>query len=122
MGGCGEERRGKGGGEEEREEREGGERGGGRREVVVVVQTIQSTPRRPGSCQRAANWVAEHLGASSRRPRHPFSALMAGVNPVRVPVYTALKKLTIAMMSSTTHDVANTGTSTSLSKKKDPGT
>ena len=25
--------------------------------------------------------VAERLGASSRRPRHPFSALMAGVNP-----------------------------------------
>ena len=25
----------------------------------------------------APNWVAEHLGASSRRPRHPFSALMA---------------------------------------------
>ena len=34
----------------------------------------------PGSCLHAANWVAEHLGASSRRPRHPFSALMAGVN------------------------------------------
>ena len=26
----------------------------------------------------APNWVAEHLGASSRRPRHPFPALMAG--------------------------------------------
>ena len=25
--------------------------------------------------------VAEHLGASSQRPRHPFTALMAGVNP-----------------------------------------
>ena len=24
--------------------------------------------------------VAEHMGASSRRPRHPFPALMAGVN------------------------------------------
>ena len=24
----------------------------------------------------APNWVAEHLGASSRRPRHPFPALM----------------------------------------------
>ena len=47
--------------------------------------------------------VAERLGASSRRPRHPFPALMAGVNPGRVPVYTALKKkpqeLIIAMMS-----------------------
>ena len=29
----------------------------------------------------APNWVAEHLGASSRRPRHPFPALMAGVSP-----------------------------------------
>ena len=34
--------------------------------------------------------VAERLGASSRRPRHPFPALMA-VNPGRVPVYTALQ-------------------------------
>ena len=31
----------------------------------------------------APNWVAEHLGASSRRPRHPFPALMAGANPGR---------------------------------------
>ena len=37
-------------------------------------------------------WVAERLGASSRRPRHPFPALMAGVSPGRVPVYTALKR------------------------------
>ena len=35
--------------------------------------------------------VAEHLGASSRRPHHPFPALMAGETPGRVPVYTALK-------------------------------
>ena len=35
--------------------------------------------------------VAEHLGASSRRPRHPFPALMAGETPGRVPVYTVLK-------------------------------
>ena len=34
--------------------------------------------------------VAEHLGASSRRPRHPFPALMAGETPGRVLVYTAL--------------------------------
>ena len=34
--------------------------------------------------------VAERLGASSRRPRHPFPALMAGEPPGRVPVYTAL--------------------------------
>ena len=40
----------------------------------------------------APNWVAEHLGASSRRPRHPFPALMTGVTPGRVPVYTAQKK------------------------------
>ena len=40
----------------------------------------------------APNWVAEHLGASSRRPRHPFPALMAGETPGRVPVYLALKK------------------------------
>ena len=26
-------------------------------------------------------WVAEHLGASSQRLRHPFPALMAGVSP-----------------------------------------
>ena len=45
--------------------------------------------------------VAEHLGASSRRPRHPFTALMAGVNPGRVPVYTAQKNDTPAGMSST---------------------
>ena len=40
----------------------------------------------------ASNWVAEHLGASSRRPRHPFPALMAGATPGRVPVHTAQKK------------------------------
>ena len=34
--------------------------------------------------------VAEHLGASSRRPRHHFPALMAGETPGRVPMYTAL--------------------------------
>ena len=40
--------------------------------------------------RHAPNWVAEHLGASSRRPRHPFPTLMAGETPGRVPVYTAL--------------------------------
>ena len=40
----------------------------------------------------ASNSVAEHLGASSRRPRHPFSALMAGATSGRVPVYTAQKR------------------------------
>ena len=39
--------------------------------------------------------VAEHLGASSRRPRHPFPALMTGEAPGRVPVYTALKSLPV---------------------------
>ena len=39
--------------------------------------------------------VAERLGASSGRPRHPFPALMAGEPPGRVPVYTALKSLPI---------------------------
>ena len=61
--------------------------------VVVVVLTVcltyVSVHIRP---QDAPNWVAEHLGASSRRPRHPFPALMAGETPGRVPVYTALKR------------------------------
>ena len=36
--------------------------------------------------------VAERLGANSRRPRHPFPALMAGETPGRVPVqHTTLK-------------------------------
>ena len=60
--------------------------------VVVVLLTVcltyVSVHIRP---RDAPNWVAERLGASSRRPRHPFPALMAGVNPGRVPVYTALK-------------------------------
>ena len=62
--------------------------------VVLVVQMIQSRRVCPGSCLRAANWVAEHLGESSRRPRHPFPALMTGVNPGRVPVHTAVKTQT----------------------------
>ena len=49
-----------------------------------------------GHADYAPNWVAEHLGASSRRPRHPFSALMAGETPGRVPVYTAQKSLPVA--------------------------
>ena len=53
--------------------------------VVVVVLTVCLTY--VSVRQRdAPNWVAEHLGASSRRP-----AVMAGVNPGRVPVYTAPK-------------------------------
>ena len=42
----------------------------------------------PGACLYAANWEAEHLGASSRRPRHPDG----GGTPGRVPVYTAQKR------------------------------
>ena len=45
----------------------------------------------PATRTHAPNWVAEHLGASSRRPRHPFPALMAGVTHGRAPVYTALQ-------------------------------
>ena len=44
----------------------------------------------PATRTHAPNWVAEHLGASSRCPRQPFPALMAGETPGRVPVYTAL--------------------------------
>ena len=57
--------------------------------VVLMIKTRGSL-----SCQAPEMQlirVAEHLGASSRRPRHPFPALMAGVNPGRVPVNTALK-------------------------------
>ena len=39
----------------------------------------------------APKWVAEHLGASSRRPRHPFPALMAG-EPLAVYLCTRPKK------------------------------
>ena len=74
--------------------------------VVVVVLTVcltyVSVHIRP---RDAPNWVAERLGASSRRPRHPFPALMAEEPPGRVSVYTALKKaphgLTMTMMSCT---------------------
>ena len=59
--------------------------------VVVVVLTVCLTYVSVQKRQRdAPNWVAEHLGASSRRPRHPFPALMAGETPGRVLVYTAL--------------------------------
>ena len=72
-------------------------RGGGGGEVVVVV--VLTTVLRTCLCRceriaHAPNWVAESLGASSRRPRHPFPALMAGVSPGRVPVHTALKNQT----------------------------
>ena len=35
-------------------------------------------------------WVPGHLRINSRRPRHPFPTLMAGVNPGPVPVHRAL--------------------------------
>ena len=51
--------------------------------VVVVVVVVRTFVLHEGVCPatrtHAPNWVAEHLGASSRRPRHPFPALMAGV-------------------------------------------
>ena len=44
-----------------------------------------------GHADYAPFWVAEHLGASSRRPRHPFPALMAG-EPLAVYQCTRPKK------------------------------
>ena len=70
----------------------GGVCGGGGADQVYDVCLSPYAPTK-----NAPDWVAEHLGASSRRPRHPFPALMAGVNPGRVPVYTALKR---SLMSS----------------------
>ena len=62
--------------------------------VVCVVRIIEGNgvSVQARACD-ASNWVAEHLGASSRRPRHPFPALLAGVSPGRVPVHTALRKV-----------------------------
>ena len=64
--------------------------------VVVVVVVVQAACRTHVSVdmrQRdAPNWVAEHLGASSRRPRHPFPALMAGETPGRVTCVHGPKK------------------------------
>ena len=53
----------------------------------IIVYDVCVSPYAP--TMHAPNWVAEHLGASSRRPRH--SAL---INPGRVPVYTVLKSQT----------------------------
>ena len=56
----------------------------------------------PGSCLRAASWVAERLRASSRRPRHPFPADDGGQPWPCTCVHGPKKKpheLTIAMMS-----------------------
>ena len=60
--------------------------------VVCVVQMIKT--RGSLSCQAPEMQlirVAEHLGASSRRPRHPFPALMAG-EPLAVYLCTRPKK------------------------------
>ena len=46
----------------------------------------------PATRTHAPNWVAEHLGASSRRPGHPFPALMAG-EPQAVYLCTRPKNL-----------------------------
>ena len=63
--------------------------------MVCVVQMIHDTA--------SLSWrvrmmhlirVAEHLGASSRRPRHPFPTLMAG-EPLAVYLCTRPKKSTI---------------------------
>ena len=62
------------------------------KQLVVVLRMIKYdmcvSPYAP--TMHAPNWVAEHLGASSRRPRQPFPTLMAGVNPGPVPVHRAL--------------------------------
>ena len=59
---------------------------------MVVLTSVQRTCLcRYERTAHAPNWVAERLGASSRRPRHPFPALMAGVNPGPVPVHRALQ-------------------------------
>ena len=62
--------------------------GGGGSDDGITTMCLIITPH-----EHAPNWVAEHLGASSRRPRHPFPALIAGGTPGRVPVYTAQKSL-----------------------------
>ena len=50
--------------------------------VVVVVRTMCMTKISVDERQRMHSiGVAEHMGASSRRPRHPFSTLMAEVKP-----------------------------------------
>ena len=62
--------------------------GGGRREGEEEEDKREGTGGKLMHLIR----VAGRLGASSRRPRHHFPALMAGVNPGRVPVYTVLKR------------------------------
>ena len=75
--------------------------------VVVVVRTLCICDVSVHATQMMHLFrVAERLGASSRRPRHPFPALMAGVNPGRVPVHRALHE---------TCSTCTTGTKTTLS-------
>ena len=60
--------------------------------VEWVVLRIKNTP-----CLSRVVPTCSYSGGrtpgsqDSRRPRHPFPALMAGVSPGRVPVHTALK-------------------------------
>ena len=48
-----------------------------------------------GHADYAPNWVAEHLGASSRRSPPPLPRPDGGATPGRVPVYTAQKSLPV---------------------------
>ena len=71
--------------------------------VLVVLVVLMIKTQGSLSCQAPEMHlirVAEHLGASSRRPRHPFPALTAGEAPGRVPVYTAQKSLPVTHESS----------------------
>ena len=104
-------RRRRGGRDEGEQGGEGGEEGRGERTVSVGDEGggggRGTNDSRHGEsvlarAYYAPNWVAEeHLGASSRRPRHPFPALMAGATPGRVPVYTAQKNSFRHAMNST---------------------
>ena len=59
--------------------------------VVVAVVVMVRTCRYHCTSMHLVR-VAEHLGRrDSRRPRHPFPALMTGVNPRPVPVHRALE-------------------------------
>ena len=74
--GGGRRREGEEGGGEGEGERGGGRRGEGVGWVVRMINDTACLSRRVRAMQLIR--VAEHLGASSRRPRHPFPALMAG--------------------------------------------
>ena len=82
--------------------------------VVCVVQMIYNTA--------SLSWRVRTMHLIGRQntweqapgvPANPFPALMAGVNPGRVPVHTALKSTRRRAMSSTCpRDNANCGTPT----------